>query len=154
MSMEMNKTTTTTAATTDALILNSNSSVVSNELVAQLQEQYGDGKQIYILNTPSSDTGATVQYLIVDRDVDVNVILQDPTFQAASAAQQQQQQQHVAANAATPTSMQHQPYRNGTNGQHAKVPMSVAAATIPLIQQQQPNLQNQVLGIILDLIRL
>jgi hypothetical protein len=82
--------------TTDALIINSNSNVVSDEIILQLQEQFGDSKQIYILNTSnasntptatsalsssnSSNASSTIQYLIVDKDVDINLILQDPNI--------------------------------------------------------------------------
>lgn len=100
--------------TTDALIINSNSTVVSDELILQLQEQFGDSKQIYILNTSNnsvssssaynSNTNAsntanntnTIQYLIVDKDVDINAILQDPSLfqnQQTSLTNQTHQQQ-------------------------------------------------------------
>jgi hypothetical protein len=40
------------ATTTDAIIIQSNSNVVTDEFIQQLQEQFGgENKQIYILNT-------------------------------------------------------------------------------------------------------
>lgn len=79
---------------TDALIVNSNSTTVSDEIILQLQEQFGSSKQIYILNSStnsliSSSTlisnqtisyNQPVQYLVIDKDVDINLILQDPTI--------------------------------------------------------------------------
>ncbi len=99
--------------TTDAIIVQSNSSVVSDEFIMQLQEQFGgDNKQIYILNNNQvlnqSNSGQSnsngdnsqpnqIQYLIVDKDVDINVILQDPSIfnqtNMNSGQQQQVQQQ-------------------------------------------------------------
>ncbi|RNA09955.1 hypothetical protein BpHYR1_022169 [Brachionus plicatilis] len=90
--------------TTDALIINSNSTVVSDELILQLQEQFGDTKQIYILNTSNNSVSSssaynsssnnntnTIQYLIVDKDVDINAILQDPAiFQNQTNSQSSQ----------------------------------------------------------------
>lgn len=82
--------TTSTAATSslgvtsEALIVQSNSNVVSDEILQQLHEQIGEGKQIYVLNSEDDDN---VQYLIVDKDTDISAILQDPSiFQAAAAA--------------------------------------------------------------------
>jgi len=110
------------ATTTDAIIIQSNSNVVTDEFIQQLQEQFGgENKQIYILNTnnTSGNTSLTsvnsntsiasennntlnatnnnsqIQYLIVDKDVDINLILQDPSIfnQNQQPIQQQQQQQ-------------------------------------------------------------
>lgn len=100
-----------TATTTDAVIIQSNSNVVTDEFLQQLQEQFGgENKQIYILNTNNSGTSLTsvntdsssaslssnntnsqIQYLIVDKDVDINLILQDPSI----FNNQQQQQQPI-----------------------------------------------------------
>ena len=95
-------------ASSDALIINSNSSVVSDEVLQQLQEQFGgDNKQIYIFNTnsqqsnsqePNNSSTNQVQYLILDKNVDINVFLQDPNIVNQlnqSAAQVQQQQQPI-----------------------------------------------------------
>ena len=124
---------------TEALIVNSKSSTVSSEFIAQLHEQFGADKQIFILNsnTLPSATAATsaaaisnnassghvnanatsnaassssanpppIQYLIIDKDVDINLILQDSTLFAHQLAastppvvQQQQQQQQQLSN--------------------------------------------------------
>ena len=79
--------------TTDALIINSNSNVVSEEILLQLKEQFGDNKQIFILNSSNNSISASshspsslissatpIQYLIVDKDIDINTILQDQTL--------------------------------------------------------------------------
>ena len=78
--------------TTDALIINSNSNVVSEEILIQLKEQFGDNKQIFILNSSNNSISASssstalissttpIQYLIVDKDIDINTILQDPNI--------------------------------------------------------------------------
>jgi hypothetical protein len=94
--------------TTDALIINSNSSIVSDEILMQLQEQFGDSKQIYILNSLNNSVSSlnnsnnnsnqstsinasnlslnnsnqtpTIQYLVVDKDVDINALLDDPNL--------------------------------------------------------------------------
>ncbi len=100
--------------TTDAIIVQSNSSVVSDEFIIQLQEQFGgDNKQIYILNnnqvlnqsnsghsSSNGDNSNQVQYLIVDKDVDINVILQDPNIfnQVNQNSNQQQPQQQLYLN--------------------------------------------------------
>lgn len=98
--------TSNATATTEAFIVNSNSNIVTDEVLMQLQEQFGDSKQIFILNSgtnsvstasgsvvnglahsggTSSSNGPTgssnnVQYLVVDKDVDINIILQDPNI--------------------------------------------------------------------------
>lgn len=105
-----------TPGSTDALIINSNSNVVSEEIVLQLQEKFGDSKQIYILNTSSTSTTATaagasgtntasgsvngsIQYLVVDKDVDINLLLQDPSiFQAAISSPPSQNACSTATN--------------------------------------------------------
>jgi len=70
-------------ATSEALIVQSNSNVVSDEILQQLHEQIGEGKQIYVLNSEDDDN---VQYLIVDKDTDISAILQDPSiFQTVAA---------------------------------------------------------------------
>jgi hypothetical protein len=80
----------------EAIILQTNGAVMTDDILLQLQEQVGDGKQIYVLNTEDDDN---VQYLIVDKDADISAILQDPSiFQsngntAIGIVQQQQQQQ-------------------------------------------------------------
>jgi hypothetical protein len=102
MNKHSNKTMSSTVSssnliTTDALIVNSNSNLVSDDILLQLQEQFGDSKQIYILNSSnqsliSSNSYANssnnqlghqhqpIQYLVVDKDIDINVILQDPNI--------------------------------------------------------------------------
>ena len=83
-----------TPMTTDALIINSNSNIVSEEIILQLKEQFGENKQIFILNSSnnsisastssnlhaSASSAAPIQYLIVDKDIDINTILQDPNI--------------------------------------------------------------------------
>jgi hypothetical protein len=99
--------------TTDALIINSNSNVVSEEILMQLKDQFGDNKQIYILNTSNnsvstssslqnstSANNAPIQYLIVDKDIDINTILQDPSIFSHTQPPQVQQTQ--------PQQVQHQ----------------------------------------------
>ena len=85
--------------TTDAFILNSNSNLVSDDILLQLQEQFGDSKQIYIINSSNNSISSlnhsttanlsnisansvdnNIQYLVVDKDVDINSILQDPNL--------------------------------------------------------------------------
>jgi hypothetical protein len=104
----------------DALIINSDSSVISQDIINQLQEQFGDNKQIYIINSSNNSVAATagtggingttngsssnavalapanVQYLVVDKTVDINLLLQDPAFQL-------QQQQQPILSSHTPT---------------------------------------------------
>ena len=101
--------------TTDALIVNSNSHLVSDDIILQLQEQFGDTKQIYILNSSNNSlissssynnsnslqpSNQPVQYLVVDKDVDINLILQDPNIfnQAFNTNTNNNQSQQIRQN--------------------------------------------------------
>lgn len=136
--MEVNhsaKQAATNGSSTDALIINSNSNVVSEEIVTQLQEQFGDSKQIYILNT--NNNGGSIQYLVVDKEVDINVLLQDPSILQASAS----------ASAATATSQsqpqqQQQPQINQVLFNQQKAVAGVTNLPKSISQQQQQSLQN------------
>jgi hypothetical protein len=96
----------TTVTQPEAIILQTNGAVITDDILLQLQEQVGEGKQIYVLNTEDDDN---VQYLIVDKDADISAILQDPSIfqsngntaigivqqQQPQAQQQQPQQQFI-----------------------------------------------------------
>ncbi|CAF0805997.1 unnamed protein product [Brachionus calyciflorus] len=137
--------------TTDALIINSNSTTVSDELILQLQEQFGDSKQIYILNTANNSVSSsssynnstnnntnTIQYLIVDKDVDINAILQDPSiFQNQQQAvtnqptQQVNNQNHVTTPIQTKSQIQ-QPQNH-----HLLAEESIQRVTAPPPKRKQ-----------------
>jgi hypothetical protein len=102
-----NNTNSTTPIQSEAFIFKSTSSIVSDEILMQLNQQFNsDNKQIFILNiTDSGNCKATnsnihnqnmksilnddsnianntnpIQYLVVDKNVDINMILQDPNI--------------------------------------------------------------------------
>lgn len=134
--------------TTDALIINSNSNVVSEEILMQLKDQFGDNKQIYILNTSNnsvstssslqnstSANNAPIQYLIVDKDIDINTILQDPSIFSHTQPPQVQQTQ--------PQQVQHQQSLSTILNNNIKGIVSGSSSTVGSSSSSSSNLADE-----------